>query len=129
MAVKRLLRTEGEGEAATVSLSHEKLFEAWPALREYVAKSGRILIDRTLLESRARKWQEMGKPWFSGLASGREYRNFRRAGTAATPLTNEYLGASRRKTWAVNSIIVMVFGLILGTPWYGRKVITSNRQA
>src|SRR5262249_5655533 len=29
---ERLLDTEGEGEAATVAISHEKLFEAWPAL-------------------------------------------------------------------------------------------------
>lgn len=75
-----LLRTEGEGDAATVSISHEKLFEAWPSLREYVETHKKMLVDRTLLESRARKWVTMGKPWFSGLASGREYKDFRQAG-------------------------------------------------
>jgi hypothetical protein len=34
---ERLLHTEGEGETSTVSISHEKLFEAWPALRDYIA--------------------------------------------------------------------------------------------
>jgi Domain of unknown function (DUF4062)/AAA ATPase domain len=32
----RLLHTEGEGNIAMVSLSHEKLFDAWPLLRDYV---------------------------------------------------------------------------------------------
>lgn len=68
---KRLLRTEGEGNQATISISHEKLFEAWPSLKNYVDKNKKQLIDRTLLESRAKKWAEEGRSWHSGLASGR----------------------------------------------------------
>ena len=41
-------------------------------------------MDQTLLENRARKWIDMGKPWFGGLASGRELRDFRRAGVPHT---------------------------------------------
>ena len=33
---ERLLHTEGDGEKSTVSIGHERLFEAWPALKEYV---------------------------------------------------------------------------------------------
>ena len=36
LVLGRLLHTEGEGKDATVSLSHEKLFDAWPSLRDYV---------------------------------------------------------------------------------------------
>jgi hypothetical protein len=78
LVLGRLLRTEGEGNTATVSLSHEKLFDAWRLLRDYVASNKKQLVDQTLLESRALKWAEMGKPWFSGLASGRELRDFQR---------------------------------------------------
>jgi hypothetical protein len=77
---ERLLHTEGDGEASTVSISHEKLFEAWPALRDYISVNKKSLMDQTLLENRARKWIDMGKPWFGGLASGRELKDFRRAG-------------------------------------------------
>ncbi len=73
---ERLLHTEGEGKSATVSISHEALFEAWPSLQAFIAGNRKQLMDQTLLESRARKWMEMGKPWFEGLASGREYSRF-----------------------------------------------------
>jgi len=90
---KRLLDTEGE--AATVSISHEKLFEAWPALRDYISVNKKSLMDQTLLENRARKWIDMGKPWFNGLASARELRDFRRAGVH-TSQAKIYLSASNR---------------------------------
>ncbi len=92
---ERLLHTEGEGENATVSISHEKLFEAWPTLRDYIAANKKLLMDQTLLESRARKWEDMGKPRFSALASGRELKDFRRAGVP-TVQAREYLNASRQ---------------------------------
>jgi hypothetical protein len=41
----RLLHTEGESKDATVSLSHEKLFDAWPSLRDYVATNKKTLVD------------------------------------------------------------------------------------
>src|SRR5262245_21420878 len=50
----RLLHTEGEDKNATVSISHEKLFEAWPALRDYISVNKKSLMDQTLLENRAR---------------------------------------------------------------------------
>lgn len=114
---ERLLHTEGDGKSATVSISHEALFEAWPSLRAYVATNRKQLMDQTLLESRARKWQEMGKPWFSGLASGREYKDFRRAEMTDTGLTKNYLSASRRARLVFNGAIAMVIFLILGTTW------------
>ena len=98
----RLLRTEGEGERSTVSVSHEKLFEAWPALREYVSANKKALMDQTLLNSRARKWADMGKPWFSGLASRREEKDFR-SGGVPTPLAKDYLTASARARWMTGS--------------------------
>lgn len=119
---ERLLRTAGEGEAATVSISHEKLFEAWPALQEYVRTHHKMLMDRTLLESRARKWMEMGKPWFSGLASGREYKDFRGAGMTDTALTKEYLRASRRATWIQTGVIGVLILLVGGIgAWLWRE--------
>ena len=112
---ERLMRTEGEGNNATVSLSHEKLFDAWPLLREYVAANKKQLMDQTLLESRAKKWADMGKPWFNGLASGRERKDFQRSGIS-TPLAKKYLDASRRAQWLRTAGIVMpiVFFLCIG---------------
>jgi formylglycine-generating enzyme required for sulfatase activity len=111
---ERLLRTEGEGEAATVSLSHEQLFEAWPALKLYVDTHKKGLVDRTLLESRARKWVEMGRPWFSGLASGREHNDFRRAGGTATTVMTDYLAASRLAggvKWGAFVLVTLLIGV------------------
>src|SRR5262249_8557236 len=117
LVTERLLRTEGEGEAATVSISHEKLFEAWPSLKEYVETNKKGLVDRTLLESRAKKWVDMGRRWFSGLASGREYRDFCRAGVITTQEMKDYLGISRRAHWMFNGAIAVVTFLLLGTTW------------
>ena len=107
LVLGRLLHTEGEGKDATVSLSHEKLFDAWPLLRDYVETNKKKLMDQTLLESRARKWADMGKPWFSGLASGWERREFRRSG-AISRLSREYLTASCRAQWIVRSLVGLV---------------------
>lgn len=118
---ERLLYTEAQDQSATVSISHEALFGAWPSLREYVAKNQKQLMDQTLLESRARKWVEMDEPWFSGLASGREYRDFRRAEVTGTVSTKNYLYASRRALCILNSGIAIVILLILGTTWLWQK--------
>jgi hypothetical protein len=110
----RLLHTEGEDKNATVSISHEKLFEAWPALRDYISVNKKFLMDQTLLENRARKWIDMGKPWFGGLASGRELRDFRRAGVP-TRQAKSYLSASNRAWWmkaATGLALALVFGFI-----------------
>ena len=118
---ERLLWSEGEGEHATVSISHEKLFEAWPALKDYVETHQKTLMDRTLLESRAQKWEKMGKPWMSGLATGREYHDFRQAGLSSTDLTKEFLQASRwaRRTWSIMGLIVLL--LLGGVTWLWQK--------
>lgn len=118
---ERLLRTEGEGEAATVSISHEKLFEAWPALKEYVEKNKKSLVDRNLLESRAKKWKDMKKPWFSGLATGGEYQDFQKAGGTGSTLTKEFLQASyrARRLWGVAGVTVFV--LIVGISWFWQR--------
>ena len=118
---ERLLQSEGEGEAATVSIAHEKLFEAWPALKDYVEQNKKTLVDRTLLESRARKWVDMGRPWFSGLSSGREYRDFHNAGRAQVGTTKEFLQASRRARGLWLGVgILMVFSIGLVT-WLWQK--------
>ncbi|MDH5739382.1 MAG: DUF4062 domain-containing protein [Nitrospira sp.] len=111
----RLLRTEGDDAGATVSISHEKLFEAWPLLKTFVEANKKQLIDQRLLESRAQKWEELGKPWFDGVASGREYQDFRRSMTAATPLTKAYLGASARARWIQAGAMGFAILLVTGT--------------
>jgi hypothetical protein len=103
---ERLMCTEGDGNNATVWLSHEKLFDAWPSLREYIAANKKQLMDQTLLESRAKKWADMGKPWFNGLASGRERKDFQRSGVP-TLLAKKYLEASRRAQWLRTAGIVV----------------------
>ena len=115
---ERLLHTEGEGEKSTVSISHEKLFEAWPALKEYVQANKKLLMDQTLLENRARKWEEMGKPRFNGLASGRELKDFRRA-VVPTRQTKEYLQASRRAVWLRNGAVVVLASIffLIASAW------------
>jgi Domain of unknown function (DUF4062)/AAA ATPase domain len=103
---ERLVHTEGEGEKSNVSISHEKLFDAWPALKEYVQANKRLLMDQTLLEMQARKWEAMGKPWFKGMAALPEMREFRRAGVP-TVLGKEYLKASRWAFWILIGLTIM----------------------
>ena len=123
---KRLLDTEGEGEAATVSISHEKLFEAWPALRDYISVNKKSLMDQTLLENRARKWVEMGKPWFGGLASGRELRDFRQAGIP-TRLAKEYITASRRAVLIRLEVSCYRLALLVGLgTWLWQERVTVS---
>jgi formylglycine-generating enzyme required for sulfatase activity len=111
---ERLLHTEGKGEKSTVSISHAELFKAWPALEASIIAGEKLLLDQTLLENRARKWEKMGKPRFSGLASGRECRDFRSADMKATPLSKEYLKTSHRaKLIRIISIVCIVVSLLL----------------
>ena len=118
---KRLLRTEGEGDHATISISHERLFEAWPSLKSYVDKNKKQLIDRTLLEGRAKKWVEEGRSWHSGLASAREHRDYFRGETVPTGEMKDYLLTSQRARWAFNFAIGIVASLLLGTTWLWQK--------
>ena len=117
---ERLLHTEGEGEASTVSISHEKLFEAWPALRDYISVNKKSMMDQTLLENRARKWEDMGKPWVSGLAAGRELKDFQRVGVL-TVQSKQYLAASHwaRRLRFGTAAFISAFILVGGTwLWY-----------
>jgi Sulfatase-modifying factor enzyme 1/AAA ATPase domain len=124
LVLGRLLHTEGEGNTATLSLSHEKLFDAWPSLRVYVETNKKRLMDQTLLESRARKWVDMGKPWFGGLASGWERREFRRSG-AISRLSREHLKASRRAQWIRIGGIVLPLALFVGIgAWLWKEDVT-----
>jgi formylglycine-generating enzyme required for sulfatase activity len=107
---ERLLYSEGK-ESSTVSLSHEKLLEAWPSLQGYVTTNKKHLMDHTLLKVRAQKWKDLGKSWYRGLASGREDKDYQRAGVMLTPLTNDYLQVSRQfrevRKWL---IVFLAFG-------------------
>ena len=125
---ERLLQTEGEGETATVSISHEKLFEAWPALRDYISVNKKSLMDQTLLENRARKWEEMGKPvrracvWTGAKGFS--------AGGIFDRLAKEYPAASRRAVLIrIGSILVPVALLVgLGT-WMAKERVTVQYVA
>jgi formylglycine-generating enzyme required for sulfatase activity len=117
---ERLLLTEGGGEKSTVSISHEKLFGAWSALNDYVQANKKLLMDQTLLENRARKWEEMGKPRFNWLASRRELKVFRRAGVP-TQQAKEYLKASRRAVWFRYGTGVVLASLFLVMAWAWRE--------
>lgn len=121
LVTERLFRTEGEGEDATVSISHEKLFDAWPALKEYVGTKNKELVDRTLLDSRAKKWVRIGKPPFSGLATGREYHDFLKAGFAGNALTREFLQASRRARHLWMGSILVIILLLSGLTYLWQK--------
>lgn len=54
----RLLTTEGEGEESNVSVAHEKLFEAWPALARWIADNRDDLLMVRQAELEAREWEK-----------------------------------------------------------------------
>ena len=60
---KRLLSTEREGETSTVSVAHEKLFDAWPVLTRWIAENRDDLRMLRQAELDAREWKrhEYGK--------------------------------------------------------------------
>lgn len=58
LATRRLLTTEGEGEESTVSVAHEKLFEAWPALARWIAENRDDLLMVRQAELEAREWEK-----------------------------------------------------------------------
>src|SRR5262245_40595276 len=53
------------------------------------------------------QWIDMGKPWFNEFASGRELKDFRRAGVP-TPQARSYLNPSNRAWWmkAVSGLVL-----------------------
>jgi formylglycine-generating enzyme required for sulfatase activity len=86
-------------------------------------------MDQSLLESRARKWNEMGKPPFSGLAIGREYQEFQRVAPAGTATMQEYLSASRRLRWLIHGTICIVVVIIGLTVWLWQKGYSVEQAA
>ncbi|TKB70058.1 MAG: DUF4062 domain-containing protein [Nitrospira sp.] len=56
----RVLVTSGTGQEAVVEVAHEKLFTAWPELKDWIEKSGEALRDIDHAEVEARRWQKGG---------------------------------------------------------------------
>ncbi len=54
----RLLCTEGEGSASTVSVAHERLFKAWPALGHWIEENKDELRVLSIAETEAREWEK-----------------------------------------------------------------------
>jgi len=100
-----------------VSLSHERLFDVWAGLKDYVDMFKKMVVVRTLLEGRARKWAEMGKPWIRGLARGREYSDFLQAGVNTTSVMKDYLKASFILRWCIRGPVGAIVALAFVTVW------------
>lgn len=56
----RVLVTAGEGQGATVEVAHEKLFLAWPRLKEWIDESGEALRLIDHATEAAQRWRENG---------------------------------------------------------------------
>lgn len=57
----RILVRGGEGPKATVEVAHEKLFTAWPKLKDWIDSVGEALRLIDYAEEAARQWQERGE--------------------------------------------------------------------
>jgi formylglycine-generating enzyme required for sulfatase activity len=79
------------------------------------------LLDRTLLKTCAKKLAAMGKSWFGGLAAGREYHDFRKAGFAGNVLVREILQVSRRAKALLAGLGLLVLVVLPGTAWMWQK--------
>jgi hypothetical protein len=96
---------QSEAKGTLVDLAHEALVRYdrnkkpyWKRFRTWVDKCRKRLEDRDLLEALAQAWADKGKPGLSGLASGRQLRDFRRSGTH-TELPADYVEAATRLQW------------------------------
>jgi hypothetical protein len=56
----RVLVTSGTGQEAIVEVAHEKLFTAWPKLKQWVDESGEALREIEHAEEEAGRWQKEG---------------------------------------------------------------------
>ncbi len=56
----QVLVSVGERQEATVEVAHEKLFTAWPKLKEWIEKSGEDLRLIEHAEEEARRWRDRG---------------------------------------------------------------------
>ncbi len=111
---ERLLKTEGEGESATVSITHETFFQAWPALREYVETQQKALIEGTPSESHIRKWATTGKALFSERLSRRQNADFKRDDISHASLLQFYLRGKRRTRWLWTIALALMLPLLIG---------------
>ncbi len=57
LVTKRLLTKVGKGEAAAVSIAHEKLFDAWPVLTRWIAKNKTTLATLSMAVVDATQWR------------------------------------------------------------------------
>ena len=57
----RILVTSEQGQEPTVEVAHEKLFTAWPRLKDWIDKSGEALRLIEHAEEAARRWRERGR--------------------------------------------------------------------
>jgi hypothetical protein len=56
----RVLVTSGSGQETISEIAHEKLFSAWPKLKDWIEKSGEALRDIDHAEEEARRWKKGG---------------------------------------------------------------------
>lgn len=56
----RILVKGGEGAKTTAEVAHEKLFTAWPKLKDWIDNGGETLRLIDYAEEAAKRWQEMG---------------------------------------------------------------------
>jgi len=88
-----------------VDLAHEILLRKdaygksyWQTFRDRIDDQKSMLEDRDRLERAAVAWNNNRRPWFGGLASGRDLRAFRRVGIPSE-LAAQYLRASLCGVW------------------------------
>jgi hypothetical protein len=60
LSKERLLFAEGEGPESTVSVAHEKLFEAWPSLTRWISENRDDLFVLRQAEIEAKEWVKHG---------------------------------------------------------------------
>jgi formylglycine-generating enzyme required for sulfatase activity len=111
----------------TLEVAHEALIREWGRLREWVDRVRKQLRDQDLMEDLARGWQERG----GGLVSGRQLRDFRRAG-APSELVQRFLDASRKrlaKIWAGTVMgAIALFGSLGGFLWWSDHLGLSLKE-
>lgn len=96
-------------ERETVEVAHEALIREWRQLCDWVGKVRTTLKHQSLLEDMVKSWkQDRG-----GLASGRQLRDFRRAG-ATTEQAASFLRASIKRQLKIRAAIAGGVLLVLG---------------
>lgn len=122
---------ESNGAYPLVDLAHETLLRKdaydkpyWKTFRDRIDREKRMLEDRDRLELAAAAWERNGRPRLSGLASGRDLKDFPRAGVPSK-LAAEYLrvslwGGWLRRAFLGTALVSTVFYLWIY--WVGLSV-------